>query len=123
VQTDQYVQYLQTVYYSRKCQYFYIGLLATCCVLIITTIIDGFKIAESPTFIVVELLLNLTITIDFAARVKMEGFKKYLFKSWWNKLDYLIVIGCNLLFLISVIDNVTFGEISEEGLLVFWSIG
>jgi len=88
----------------------------------VTTIVDGFKIAESPTFITVEVLLNLTITIDFAARVRMAGFIPYLKKSIWNKLDLLIVIGCNLLFIVSLIAHVTFGEISEELLLVFWSI-
>lgn len=67
-----------------------------------TTIVDGFKIADSPTFIVVELILNLTITIDFGARVRMTGFVTYMSKSHWNKLDFLIVFGCDLLFLISI---------------------
>lgn len=66
--------------------------------------------------------MNLIITVDFLFRVKMTGFKKYLTKSFWNKLDFVIVIGCNLLFISSVISHNAFGEISEEGLLVFWSI-
>lgn len=114
---------LQSIYYSRKCQFFYIGLLLACTVLIILTIVDGFKIAGSPAFICVELLLNLVITIDFVARIKLQGFKTYLNQSVWNKLDLIIVAGCNTLFLVSVIDDVTFGEISDELLLVFWSVG
>jgi hypothetical protein len=93
-----------------------------CCLLIVTTIIDGFKIAESPLFIVIELLLNLTISVDFYFRVRMTGFKSYMKKSFWNKLDFFIVCGCNILFLISIAAHVSYGEISEELLLVFWSI-
>jgi hypothetical protein len=91
-------------------------------VLILVTIVDGFKIADSSMFIIVELLLNITITVDFLLRVKMAGFRTYLKKSFWNKLDFVIVIGCNLLFLGSVLSHESYGEISEEALLVFWSI-
>ena len=115
-------QVLHQIYNSRYIQYFYVGLLITCCLLIVTTIIDGFKIAESTTFIIVELFLNLTITADFAARVRMAGFKAYLRKSFWNKLDFLIVFSCLFLFIFSLLSQVTFNEISEELLLVAWSI-
>ena len=111
------------MYYSRYCQYFYIGLLLSCGILIVTTIVDGFKIADSPFFIAVELLLNVTITIDFAARVRMAGFKPYLKKSLWNKLDFLIVVGCDFLFMFSIIFRAAAGEISEELLLTFWAVG
>ena len=67
-------------------------------------------------------MLNFTISIDFYFRVRMAGFKPYLKKSIWNKLDFVIVCGCNTLFLISIASSITFGEISEELLLVFWSI-
>lgn len=88
-----------------------------------TTIIDGFKIANSPTFIAVELLLNITISVDFGFRIRMAGFKKYMKKSNWNKLDFAIVFGCNLLFLITMISSSTQSEeISEELLLIVWSI-
>jgi len=122
VEEDRVDQFLQSMYYSRKCQYFYIGLLCACCLLIITTIFDGFKIADSPMFIVVELVLNLTITVDFYFRVRMHGFKLYMQQSVWNKLDFIIVCGCNSLFLLSLAAQVSIGEISEELLLVFWSI-
>jgi len=84
--------------------------------------VDGFVVADSPTFIIVELLLNVTITLDFLARVKLEGFRKYLKKSNWNKLDFSICFGCNLLFVVSLVSHAIFEEMSEELLLVFWSI-
>ena len=123
IEHDKFDQLLQQMYYSRNCQYFYIALLVTGTLLVVTTIVDGFKVADSPTFIAVELLLNITISVDFAFRVRMAGFKKYLTKSHWNKLDFLIVFGCNILFLITMISYSNLSEeISEEMLLIFWSI-
>ena len=113
---------LQQIYYNPNCQYFYIGLLVTCCILIITTIVDGFKIAESPTFIFIEFLLNVTISIDLGLRIKMYGFSRYINKNTWNKLDVLISVLCNILFVVSLITKVAFEMISEELLLVAWSI-
>ena len=78
-------------------------LLLVCFVLIIISIFDGFKIAHSPIFIVVEFLLCLTISIDFALKTRMVGFSKYMRMNWWNKLDFLIVVGCNILFIVSII--------------------
>ena len=110
------------MYYSRRCQYFYIGLLVVGSLLILTTVIDGFKVAESPTFIFVELLLNVLISLDLLGRVRMKGFKKYLRESCWNKLDLGIVLSCNLLFIVSLLSHVQFEYVSEEILLVAWSI-
>jgi hypothetical protein len=91
--------------------------------LIIATIIDGFKIADSPLFICVELLLNITISVDFGCRIRMIGFKKYMAQNKvWNKLDCFIVVMCNLLFIISLLFHSGTSEISEELLLVGWSI-
>lgn len=93
------------------------------CLLIVATIINGFKIAESPLFICVELLLNITISIDFGCRVRMIGFKKYMGQNkCWNKLDFVIVVCCNMLFILSLVFHSGSGEISEELLLVGWSI-
>ena len=44
-QQDRVEQYLQTLYYSRKCQYFYIGLLGMSALLILFTIFDGSNVA------------------------------------------------------------------------------
>ena len=74
-------------------------------------------------FIIIEFILNLTVSVDFGFRVRMQGFKKYLHKTIWNKLDFVIVCCCNILFLISLISDAVFEEMSEEILLVAWSIG
>ena len=115
-------QVLHHVYFSKQCQYFYIGLLCIGVGLIVITIVDGFKIAQSPVFVAVELILNITISIDLLFRVRMQGCKKYFQKSGWNKLDLFIVLGCNILFIISLLSHITAEEISEELLLVAWSI-
>ena len=52
----------------------------------------------------------------------MIGFGKYMAKSCWNKLDLAIVVTCNLLFIISIISHASVEYISEEILLVAWSI-
>jgi hypothetical protein len=91
--------------------------------LIIITIVDGFKIAESQPFIFVEFLLNATISIDLGLRIRLNGFKIYLNKNRvWNKLDVLIVLLCNLLFFFSIVFHIAYVEINEELLLVAWSI-
>ena len=92
---------LHHAYYSPQCQYFYIGLLVIGISLIIITIIDGFKVAKSPVFVAVELCLNITISIDLLFRLRLQGCRKYIKKSGWNKLDVFIVLGCNALFIIS----------------------
>ena len=69
-------QVLHHVYFSKQCQYFYIGLLCIGVGLIVITIVDGFKIAQSPVFVAVELILNITISIDLLFRVRMQGCKK-----------------------------------------------
>lgn len=33
------------------------------------------------------------------------------------------MVGCNLLFLISLVDHFSIGEISDEFLLLFWLVG
>ena len=53
----------------------------------------------------------------------MQGFKKYLRNSQWNKLDFFIVVSCNIIFLTSICFRATvYEEISEEVLLIAWSI-
>ena len=103
VRHSRFDQVLHHVYYSPMCQYFYIGLLLIGVSLIVITIADGFKIAESPGFVAVELLLNITISIDLLCRMRLQGCKKYFKRSGWNKLDVFIVLGCNVLFIISLL--------------------
>ena len=101
VKHSRFDQLLHHVYYSPQCQYFYIGLLVIGVSLIIITVVDGFKVAKSPVFVAVELVLNITISIDLLFRMRLQGCKKYVMKSGWNKLDVFIVLGCNALFIIS----------------------
>lgn len=92
-------------------------------ILVITTIVDGFLVAHSPTFIAVELLLNITISVDFYFRTRIYGFKNYIAKDKWNKLDFCIVLGCNILFLVLMAHNSNvYEEEIEVILLVLWSI-
>lgn len=117
-------QFLQQVYYSQNFQYFYLGLILLCLILIFVTIIDGFKVADSPLCIVIEFILCVTVTIDFAIKVRLTGFKNYLMKNkFWNKFDFAIVVGCNILFLLTLLSKASVGEeISEEILLISWCI-
>ena len=41
--------------------------------LIVVTIADGFRVAESAFFVCVEALLNLMVTADLLARIKVQG--------------------------------------------------
>ncbi len=99
--------------------------------MILVTIIDGFRVAESALFIALELILNVLITGDFICRLKLVGFRKY-FKSnagnyrWWNFFDTFVVVTCNLLFLVSVVVKksraFSLSEGSEEAVLVLWAV-
>jgi len=73
VKDNRFNLFLQQVYYSDKCSWFYIGLLVLSFGLILVTIFDGFQVAESPMFIVLEFILNVLIGIDFACRIKLVG--------------------------------------------------
>lgn len=99
--------------------------------LILVTIIDGFKVADSAFCIALELLLNLLITGDFICRLKLTGFRKY-FKSnmgnyrWWNFFDLFVVLNCNLFFIISVAlrskKSFALSEGAEQAVLVLWAV-
>ena len=97
--------------------------MVVCFILVVITIADGFRIAGSPFFIAVEFVMCLTVTVDLALKVRMKGFKKYWKGCSWNKLDFIIVVSCNIIFLLTIIKKATVAEeISEELLLIGWSI-
>ena len=76
-------------------------MLGTCLLLILTYVVDGYEVAKSPAFIFVEFSLNVAIGIDFGCRIRMIGLMKYLSQNkCWNKFDFLIVVLCNVLFLL-----------------------
>ena len=96
------------------------------------TVFDGFQVAESPMFIVLEFLLNLLIGVDFAFRIKLVGCRKYVRDQtngrirWWNIFDALVVTVCNSVFAISLLSKTGavkgFEEATEEGLIVMWCV-
>lgn len=132
IRDNQFNLILQQVYYSEKCSWFYIGLLVLSFGLILVTIFDGFQVAESPMFIVLEFILNLLIGIDFACRIKLVGCHKYVKDPasgkirCWNIFDALVVTICNSVFAISLFSKTGaikgLEEASEEGLIVMWCI-
>ena len=77
-------------------------------------------------FILVEVILNFLILVDFIFRVKLMGTKRFFGSGWWNIFDAFVVCGCILLFLTMLISKSTnaiiFEEISEEILLIVWSV-
>jgi len=124
--------FLQQVYYSEKCSWFYIGLLVLSFGLVMVTIFDGFQVAESPLFIVLEFVLNLLIGVDFICRIKLVGCQKYVRDPgsnkirWWNIFDALVVtfamqfLLCHFFSKSGAIKG--FEEAGEEGLIVMWCI-
>ena len=132
IRDNQFNLILQQVYYSDKCSWFYIGLLVLSFGLVLVTVFDGFQVAESPMFIILEFVLNLLIGVDFACRIKLVGWGKYSRDPstgklrWWNIFDALVVTFCNVVFAISLFSKSGaikgFEEGSEEALIVMWCI-
>lgn len=123
--------FLQQLYFSKKCVYFYYGLLFLTLLLILVTIIDGFVVAESLMFIGLEVIMNVAIAVDFAFRIKITGVYQF-FRSnrgnlrWWNVFDTFVVVSCILLFLVAistqhgVLKDVDEGF--EEMVMVVWAV-
>jgi hypothetical protein len=92
--------------------------------LVIITIIKGFKVEENPFFILIEVLLNLLILIDFVCRVKIMTVKRFLEGGFWNYFDAFVVFGSIILFILLLLtkSGVVFilEEVSEEICLVCW---
>ena len=82
IKDNQFNLILQQLYYSEKCSWFYIGLLVLSFGLILVTIFDGFQVADSPMFIVLEFILNLLIGIDFGLRIKLS-VENFRFQTCW----------------------------------------
>ena len=130
IQDDQFNVVLQQLYYSPKCSYFYISLLVMSFLLILITIIDGFKVTKSGLFIAIEALLNILITVDFSLRLRLVGSRAFFTNPqtghyrWWNIFDAAVVFICSIAFVSTLICRSSFktiGEASEEVLLVAWA--
>lgn len=94
--------------------------------LLLVTLFSGFKIDESPYFIFTETLLNLLILGDFLIRVKLMGVKRFFEGGYWNIFDAVVVGGCVILYFLMLFSKagalLIFEELSEELLLVSWSV-
>lgn len=117
---------LQRLYYNPKCQFFYMGLMGVSILLVLTTVIFGFKVGQEPFFIFVESILNLVVLGDFLCRVKLQGVRRFIEGGMWNIFDAIVVLGCVFIFALMMISRslsiLFFEELSEEILLVGWSL-
>lgn len=86
----------------------------------------GFKVGQEPFFIFIESLLNIIVLVDFLCRVRLLGIKRFFEGGFWNIFDAIVVLGCVLLFALMMISRsmsmIIFEEVSEEILLVAWSL-
>lgn len=124
--------FLQQLYYSDKCSWFYIALLILSFGLVMVTVFDGLKVAHSPYFIILELILNVLIGMDFICRIKLVGCRKYIKDPasgktrWWNIFDAIVVTFCNVVFALSLCSKTEvtkgFEEASEEALIIMWCV-
>lgn len=95
--------------------------------LVFSTLIYGFKIGQTPMFLFIECLLNICVLSDFCFRVRLLGVKRFFEGGFWNIFDAIVVFCCTFLFLLSLVSSslsvvVIFEEVSEEILLISWSL-
>jgi len=108
--------YLNRLYVSHSCQFFYIFLIVMSTILIAWTYIEGSKLPESNLFVLLENLITLIIVIDFVCRVRLIGWRKF-WKSGWNIFDSIVVLVCvtsSILWYYSNSEQKLFEELSEE---------
>lgn len=132
IRDNQFNIVLQSVYFSPKCNIFYIGLLVFALLLILVTIVMGIQVTETALFMVAEGLVNLLITADFGFRWKLAGRRKFFRGNsgkvrWWNWVDLCVVIVCNFMFVgACILPNKTVKEAVVEGFeetfLVLWCV-
>lgn len=95
--------------------------------LVVITFVKGMRVDENPLFIAFESFINICILVDYFIRVYIAGFKRFFrSSSLWNIFDSVVVLGCVILFFIMLLSKtgviLVFEEISEELLLIVWSI-
>jgi hypothetical protein len=66
------------------------------------------------------------VLVDFICRVRLLGLRRFFEGDLWNLLYAFVVLGCILLFALMMISRslsmIFFEEVSEEILLVAWSV-
>jgi hypothetical protein len=64
--------------------------------------------------------------VDFLSRVRLQGTRRFFEGGFWNVFDAIVVVGCLFLFALMMISRsfslLIFEEVSEEILLVAWSL-
>ena len=118
---------MQRLYFASTCQYFYLVLMLTSIALMICTIFYGLLVNDNPAFLFVEIVMNLLILADFIIRVWLQGPAKFFRRGQiMNYFDSFVVIGCVILFLLIMANKqmklLFFEELSEELLLIIWSV-
>lgn len=117
---------LHRLYYHKNCQYFYWVMLFMSFLLILVTIVDGFKIVNSLMFNFFEACLILLTMIDLLARIKMQGISRFMnhqsrYLFWFNWFDFLICFSTCLIYTFSSLYKNELGEVFDTVLLVIWA--
>ena len=122
---------MQSVYFNKKCNFFYIGLLGLCLILILATLIVGPGITDNGWFIFAETCVNLLVTVDYLFRLKMAGSRKFFFNNVgkprkWNWFDTFVVCTCNLMFFCTLVIKQAVAEEMFDGIqylfLLIWCV-
>mmetsp|Transcript_41935 Transcript_41935/g.30781 ORF Transcript_41935/g.30781 Transcript_41935/m.30781 type:complete len:133 (+) Transcript_41935:297-695(+) len=116
---------LQQTYYNPHCHFYYMTMAAISVGLILLTIIFGFKVFEGAFFKIMEAFLNICIVADLLLRTRLQGCK-VLYKGIRNKIDSFVAILSVLVFIMIIFTSASDAEIgeqlSEEFLLIFWTV-
>ena len=113
--------FLNRLYYSNECKYYYLFLIFVNTVLISWTLIDYKKASriiqyiyiyvyiniyilfvESWAFLIIEILVNSVVVIDLLCRMRMIGWRRY-WKSIGNIFEVIIVIVCLVSFALAFV--------------------
>ena len=102
------------------------SLMAISILLVFLALVFGFRIGESPLFLFTECIINLVILLDFFTRLRLMGAKRFFEGGYWNVFDAIVVFGCLFTFMLMMVSSsfslFIFEEVSEEILLITWSL-
>ena len=93
--------------------------------MILWSIWHGTDVLDHTGFLVAETLITVIILLDFIFRVRLVGVRKY-FKKPGNIFDFIVILGCLVLWPLFLISSsaawVIAEEIGEEICVTVWSI-
>ena len=113
------------LYRSTEWRYFYILFTTLATAIVIWILLKGSEVQQSPLFIIIEVVINVCIAIDFWLKVYMNGLKNYL---WSNQLtnifDAIVASSCVILFIFMLFTSSTelivFEEAVEDMFFILW---